>query len=80
MEGSEQAHRINLGVVRQGGLVELQPDLPSGKVSGLDGRAELAGLVWLTLTSTSPEPGKVFFQELFLHAHHVPSKFFDRTQ
>ena len=54
MECAEQANRVNLGVVRQAGLVELKPDLPGGKVCRLDGRAELARLVGLTLPSPSP--------------------------
>ena len=54
VEGAKQAHRVNLGVVRQAGLVELEPDLPGGKVCRLDGRAELTWLVGLTLPSTSP--------------------------
>ena len=70
VESAEQAHGINLCVVRQAGLVELEPDLPSGKVCGLDGRAELAGLVGLAFTSTSPQPAKVFFQELLFKPHH----------
>ena len=54
VEGAEQADRINLGVVGQAGLVELEPDLPGGEVRRLDGRAELAWLVRLTLPTTSP--------------------------
>ena len=54
MEGAEQADRINLGVVGQAGLVELQPDLPGGEVCRLDWRAELAWLVGLALSLTSP--------------------------
>ena len=54
MEGAEEADGVDLCVVGEASLIELESDLSRGEVRWLDWGAELAWLVGLALSLTSP--------------------------